>query len=622
MKHKLSLLLTLLLISSAAQAQFSLPSIPDIPIDLSSISDIPGIGNILEEEPAITSCLDDAISEAPDMDGFEPEFFTPLYDMPVSSDGMIFLLPGAYVLETRSYCINAGTYVSDTGGNGYIYAPLVGDRREIIQAILDRSSNHSEIPQTDVQALIWAVLAKYEFTDMNTDMQRTVTALLTSEEIFELNGGMMGLIPDDMMDDVFGDLPEPIRAVMEAEAELRNTLSRAGSSYAELEEIAILAGNPPDEYNEKDIPEGRWSLHPAGYYIRYFPTGYSFARVEIWVPENKNIALAHRNTKAIGSAMRKNMPFHTSYSGFSSGDFYNPPNGVAVPGNTQRQRLLTDSKKDPNKTKDEIQKIKDILSRFSAIAGIPIDLLGVVNLGPSWVFGTMLDMIVDTWGTAISALEGETNGTGSSEDSGDSGSDYTDYTIPVVNHVDSLPGHKSSSGKVAALNSFAEATMALNAVTEATLISENRMNAALNANDEYWASEQALCYIFYKKLSGEFLEITADRFENLLDVYHSEGMQDIYITTAMASEYLNDLRANGFSSEAIAVAHFMRMTDEQIQNCLNTRLSFTAQELEGSLFDAAENCISFMHECGSEWQLLPDVDPHWLEGVEYPQYNL
>ena len=134
MKFRLNVLITLLFVSKAVFAQLSIPSIPDIPFDL------PDLAGLLEQEPVITTGLDDAVFECPEMDGFEPEFFTPLYDMPFNSDGLIFLLPGAYELEARSYCLHAGSYVSDTGGNGYIYAPLEVSRSDIIQAILDRSS--------------------------------------------------------------------------------------------------------------------------------------------------------------------------------------------------------------------------------------------------------------------------------------------------------------------------------------------------------------------------------------------------------------------------------------------------------------------------------------------------
>ncbi len=605
MRYKLFLLLILLLVSVAAQAQFSIPSIPDIPVDL------PDLGGLLEQEPVITTGLEDAVFECPEMDGFEPEFFTPLYDMPINSDGLIFLLPGAYELEARSYCLHAGSYVSDTGGDGYIYAPLEGSRSDIIQAILDHSSDHGEIPQTEVQSLIWAVLARCKFSDMSDDKQINASILLTPEEIFELNGGALGLIPDDMLDDLLGDLTGPARSVLEAEAGIRNTLSRAESSYEELEEIAIIHGDPPEEYNERDIPVGRWSWHPYGYYIRYFPQGYSHTRIELWVPLNENTELSYGNTliKAGGAGLRKDLPLLKDFpvpppppSPFRSRSLrlFKPPDGVAQPGNALRQRLAVATGKPPEQVDEAIKKIRDSMDKFSSLPGISMDFLEFIDFGSGitgWLFSNMLDMIIDKWSDAIKAIGMDPPR-----------SDYTVYAIPLVVHVDSLiPGDGLSPQKAAALNSFAEAAMGLNAVMEAAKISLDRMGGALNDDDEFWAIEQALCYIYYKDLSGIFMEITADRFDYLLDVCRLEGLQDTYITAVMASAYLNNLEENGFSAEAIEAAHYMGMTDEQIQNALEIRLAFTPQELEGSLFEAADDCISFMHECGSQWQRMPDV---------------
>ena len=62
----------------------------------------------------------------------------------------------------------------------------------------------------------------------------------------------------------------------------------------------------------QDIPSGRWSLHPDGYYIRYVPQGYSHTVVGIWVPQG---------SPAVGKE-------------------YDPATHIAVPGNTSRQRLI------------------------------------------------------------------------------------------------------------------------------------------------------------------------------------------------------------------------------------------------------------------------------------------
>ncbi len=60
------------------------------------------------------------------------------------------------------------------------------------------------------------------------------------------------------------------------------------------------------------VPEGRWSRHPDGYWVRYLPSGYSSTRLEVWVPAD---------SPAIGRE-------------------FDPSRHIAVPGNTARQRLI------------------------------------------------------------------------------------------------------------------------------------------------------------------------------------------------------------------------------------------------------------------------------------------
>lgn len=53
----------------------------------------------------------------------------------------------------------------------------------------------------------------------------------------------------------------------------------------ETDRAAVRLGSPPLEEGDRDVPRGRWSYHPNGYFLRYFPTGYSRTEVQIYVPE-------------------------------------------------------------------------------------------------------------------------------------------------------------------------------------------------------------------------------------------------------------------------------------------------------------------------------------------------
>ena len=93
---------------------------------------------------------------------------------------------------------------------------------------------------------------------------------------------------------------------------MRQMFATGGATYSDLERVAVLSGAAPQGPGSREIPSGRWSLHPDGYYVRYIPSGYQTTRVEIWVPQGST---------AVGKE-------------------YDPATHIAVPGNTSRQRLI------------------------------------------------------------------------------------------------------------------------------------------------------------------------------------------------------------------------------------------------------------------------------------------
>jgi hypothetical protein len=107
-------------------------------------------------------------------------------------------------------------------------------------------------------------------------------------------------------------VPGPVRQALEAEARLRQMLTDPNSSFAQMEAVAVLSGAAPLGEGSFQVPSGRWSRHPDGYFVRYLPSSYSHTLTQIWVPEG---------SEAIGRE-------------------YDPAMHIAVPGNTARQRLI------------------------------------------------------------------------------------------------------------------------------------------------------------------------------------------------------------------------------------------------------------------------------------------
>jgi len=240
---------------------------------------------LLKEDPPITTSFTDAVTEIPFLDNFNPpaSMFLPVEMMPPGEGRGYHLRHGLYALEAQGYCLQAGTY-GPSKGEGFLYAPLEGPRAEIVQNLLRRSLK-SEVPQHDVQLLLWAITSRTKLSDMAPQNQQTAVALLTKEELFDLNGGALGLIPDDVMQTAIVHLPPQVQQIYYKEQQIRRLLtSKSNSSYEQFERLAVLTGVAPAESKIRDVPRGRWSYHQDGYFVRYLPSGYRQVRFELFRP--------------------------------------------------------------------------------------------------------------------------------------------------------------------------------------------------------------------------------------------------------------------------------------------------------------------------------------------------
>jgi hypothetical protein len=269
------------------------------------------VADLLKKEPPITTSLSDVR-----MDGsLDENFGNDSVYLPItrleSSNGVFVLQPGFYRYQSQSYCLKAGTH-GPGSGDGYMFAPPLGPKEALVKTIVRNSVNHPNLPQQDIQVLLWAIIARTKFVDLQPKIKLVASTLLTPQELLELEGGVLGVVPDAVLNKAIRALPQPVQQVMIAENKLRGMLTSASSSYADLERIAVLTGVAPMGEGSIPIASGRWTLHPYGYYVRYIPSGYSSTKLEIWVP---------RESQAVGKE-------------------FDPSQHIAVPGNTSKQRLL------------------------------------------------------------------------------------------------------------------------------------------------------------------------------------------------------------------------------------------------------------------------------------------
>jgi hypothetical protein len=200
-----------------------------------------------------------------------------------TSSGAFVLQPGLWEGNFESYCLRAATWAPG-GGDGYLWAPIRGARAGAIATILRTSVQHPNIPQGDIQMLLWAMLSKTRVSDMPPKLQAAARALLPASEINAVNVSGAQILDVAGRTQLFRDLTGPVRQALDIENELRYQFSRGNGNYDQIEKIAILAGAPPAQ-NRNAIQRGQWSMAPGGYFVRYYPDTFARMKVQVLRPE-------------------------------------------------------------------------------------------------------------------------------------------------------------------------------------------------------------------------------------------------------------------------------------------------------------------------------------------------
>lgn len=303
----IALILAGSVLATTAEAQFGsvTNAVSHLPVKA------PAVPDLLGGPAPVSTSIKDAIYGDAAKDGFTPPGKPrDLTALPRSADGGFVLAPGYYIMHAQSYCLHAGTH-GPGGGDGYLYAPVKGSAKDTVIAILRNSVSHPEIDQHDIQLLLWAVVARARFEDLDPRLKAVAARLLSARQLAGLNRSALGVLTSPQLASVTGGMPGPLRTIVEAESRMRGLLTTPGSSYADIERVAVLGGMAPRGEGSIDVPATRWSLHPDGYWVRYKPNSYTNTWVEIWVPPG---------SKGVGKA-------------------YDPASSIAVPVNTARQRL-------------------------------------------------------------------------------------------------------------------------------------------------------------------------------------------------------------------------------------------------------------------------------------------
>ena len=239
---------------------------------------------LFEKRQPISTTFDDAIYEAEILGNFEPreDEYRPLDLQARTENGGYRLKSGLYTMNAKSFCLKGYTH-GPSRGDGHLYAPLKGKKADFVQKIIQRYGQKPEIQQQNVQVLLWAIIAGADMKSLGVQYANTLNSLFSIDEILKYKG--IGAVEEKMeeaKDKLAAKLSPDLKRFIEGKSKIK-TMVQENRTFQEIEKVAILAGVAPVDMI-REVSKGRWSYHPDGYFVRYFPNGYQQTKVDIYVP--------------------------------------------------------------------------------------------------------------------------------------------------------------------------------------------------------------------------------------------------------------------------------------------------------------------------------------------------
>lgn len=193
-----------------------------------------------------------------------------LMELPQTQDGGFVLQPGYFETAFKTYCLQPGT-PDPRPGDAYLQGPITGKRSDIVESVLLNSRTQPAIPQRNIQLLLWSIVSGADFNRLSRDVRNDAMKLLTPSQIFELKGGVGGLLKNISRNPglVHGDM--------------KKLFEIGSSSYEAYEKIAVL--QEPSRVIRNDVKYDQWYKQPDNYYIRYLPMSYQQVKIQVYVPD-------------------------------------------------------------------------------------------------------------------------------------------------------------------------------------------------------------------------------------------------------------------------------------------------------------------------------------------------
>ena len=128
--------------------------------------------------------------------------------------------------------------------------------------------------QKNIQLLLWSVISVSDFNKLSYAVQSDARQLLTQKQIFELQGGVIGLIKTVSNQS----------GLLNTNSDIKKLFEVGTSSYENFERLAVLRER--SKVTRQGVKYDTWYKQKENYYLRYFPLSYQKVRIQVFVPDS------------------------------------------------------------------------------------------------------------------------------------------------------------------------------------------------------------------------------------------------------------------------------------------------------------------------------------------------
>lgn len=224
--------------------------------------------------PALTTGIADLIHLDSLPPTVEPSGFGSLLKLDRSDDGSFILKTGIFEAYVQSYSLEPNDCANRAAG--FYAAPIKGRRAEVIAAVLKQAELHPDVPQGDIQAVLWAIVSGAELEKMPPPVQHTAARILPQDLLAQLRGAVQAQAAEKAL---MSWLNQRVRNPA-AKQSAATAGKWGGGNVASPQAVGSQVGGLGEP-----VLRGTWAQMAGGWFVRYLPEGCAKTKLQVIVPD-------------------------------------------------------------------------------------------------------------------------------------------------------------------------------------------------------------------------------------------------------------------------------------------------------------------------------------------------